>query len=172
MKDFDRFYFIAAAVRETLSGKAYAYGFAFSSVIVTIIYAYLLSFSSLNLGNVPRILGISIYEILVSALLGIMFSLVLAMSAFSIKRNMKSSEKIGIGALIASIIPSSLCCTALVPSVLSIAGASTATIIGVTGKIQGPFATLEPVFIIAAIVIMFFGIIQSSKKIYSGCCVR
>jgi hypothetical protein len=167
-----KFYFITGAMRETLSGKAYAFGFVIASVLVTVVYAYLLSFSSLNLGNVPRILGISVYEVLVSLLLGTMFSLILTMSAFSIKRNLKSSERMGIGALIASIIPSSLCCTALVPSLLSIAGASTATIIGVTGKIQGPFASLEPVFIIAAIVIMFFGIVQSSKRIYAGCCVR
>jgi hypothetical protein len=172
MKTPSPLYFISGAIKETLSGKSYMAGFAAASILVTIVYAYLLSFSSLNLGNVPRILGISIYELLVSLLLGIMFSLVLTMSAFSIKRNIKSSEKVGIGALIASIVPSSMCCTALIPSVLSIAGASTATIIGVTGKIQGPFASLEPVFIIAAVVIMLIGIAQSSKRIYAGCCVK
>lgn len=172
MKRPDVFYSVPGAIRETLSGKIYAAGFVAVSMLVTVVYAYLLSFSDLNIGSVPRILGISIYELLISLLLGIMFSLLLTMSVFSTKRNIKSSENVGIGALIASIIPSSMCCTALVPSFLSIAGASTATIIGVTGRIQGPFASLEPVFIVAAIAIMFFGIVQSSKRIYKGCCVR
>ena len=59
------------------------------------------------------------------------------------------------GAMHSSLSPAGICCTPIVPSLLALAGASTPQIFGLTGRIQGFFATYElPILVFA----------------WSGCC--
>ncbi len=160
------------AVRFVLNSRAYFIAFLVIAIISFLGYSYLLSDSSLNL-TLPKIaFGLNIYSLIVSLAISVLLGLSLTMNAFAFVNGASLSGKTGFGAVIAAIIPGGLCCTSVIPSVLAAFGASTTTIIDVTGKFQGPFATYETLLIAFSIGILFLGILLVSRNIVRCCMVK
>ncbi len=160
------------ALRIVLSHGAYLAAFLIMAVLFFIAYGYLISSSSINIAQPKLALGLNIYAIVASAIISILFSLAIVVNAFAFVRNAASSGKLGIGAAIAAVVPSSLCCSTLIPSLLAVLGSSTSTIIGTSGALQGPFATYETPLIAASAGLLILGIFLTSRNIAKCCIVR
>lgn len=158
-----------STIRLVLDSKAYLAVFIVAALLLSVGFSYLFSTSSLNLSNPKIAFGLNIYSLIVSLLIGVLLALTIVMNAFALLRGAKVSGKVGFGAVIAAIIPSSLCCTSVIPGILAALGASSTTIIGVTGEIQGPFATYEMLFITLSIGLLLISVFLASRNI-AKCC--
>ncbi len=157
------------AVSAVLRDRAYLSAFVALFIISLAAYSYLLSSSSLNLA-MPRIaFGLNAYALSVSILISALLSLSLVTNTFAFLNGARSRTKLGAGSIIAGIIPMTLCCTSIIPSLLALLGASTATIIGTTGALQGPFATYETLFIIVSIALLALSVFLNTRSI-ARCC--
>ena len=160
------------ALRLVLEQRKYLVTFLIIGVLFFIGYGYLLLPSSINLAGPKIAIGLNAYSLIVAASMGILFALSVVMSAFAFKRNGASTGKLGIGAVVAAIIPGSLCCTTLIPSMLAVLGASTSTIINTTGALQGPFAAYETPLIVISIGFLLLSVILTSRSIAKCCVVK
>lgn len=106
---------------------------------------------------------------LAAAALGYGFALAVAINVGALSRRSRSAEVVGVGGLLASILPGSLCCTSLIPSLLAALGASTPTILGTTGRLQSIFALHEGAFIAASIVAVALSIVLAAVNRTATC---
>lgn len=99
-----------------------------------------------------------------AAFIGFGFGLSLALNA-DVTVGRRTSRAAGVGGMLASVLPGSLCCTSIVPSLLAALGASAPTVLGTTGKIQAIFALHEDAFLAASLagVALSLGLAISSR---------
>ena len=71
--------------------------------------------------------------------------------------------------VVTSIMPGLLCCTPVVPTVLALLGASTPTIFGLSGRIQGIFATYEVHFLAAAALLLVYALHRNIGQLFRAC---
>jgi hypothetical protein len=161
------------AVSSALSNIKYMVVFVALSALLTIAYGFLLANSSLNL-YAPKILfGLNAYSVSASLAMGILLSLSIMLSAFVIINGIEKNGRLEVASLAMGVLPVTLCCTTVVPSVLAFLGLGASTIIGVTGTIQGPLAVYEPVFIAISLAMLVLSIYITSGSIskINRCCV-
>ncbi|MGC8478573.1 MAG: hypothetical protein ACP5NE_01440 [Candidatus Micrarchaeia archaeon] len=154
------------------SSKAYLIAFILLSIALFIAYSYMLLSSSLNISFPKIIFGLNLPSLIASLLIGVLLSLSLSMNAYALSNKARQTSKMGLGAAIIAILPSSLCCTTVIPALLAAFGASTSTIFGVAGIIQGPFATYGALFIAASIVLLLLSILLVSRSLVKCCMVK
>lgn len=159
------------AILLVLNKKAYLATFLLMLAISFTAYAYLLNTSSLNLTLPKLFLGLDAIALATATLISILFSLSITISAFAIFNHASCDIKLSAASVAANIVPLTLCCTTIIPSLLAFLGASTFTIIGVAGPLQGYLATYEDAFILASIVLLFVSIRLSSGQILKYCMV-
>lgn len=157
------------AVSLVLSNKAYLAAFLATLVISFAAYSYLFGNSSLNLAEPKLFLGLGWLALAVAVLMSVLLSLSITMSAFAIFNRTSCNMKLGVASVVSSVIPLTLCCTTIIPSILALLGASTFTIIGIAGQIQGPLATYEAAFILASIGLLLLSVSLTSKQIIKHC---
>lgn len=105
----------------------------------------------------------------VAVVLGYGFALTLALNASALSQRSRAAGAVGIGGLLAAVLPGSLCCTSIVPSLLAALGASVPTILGTTGKIASVFAVYENAFIAVSIVGVALSIVLSARSCAASC---
>lgn len=153
------------AISAVFKNRRYVLAFITAFLISLVIYSYLLESSSLNFGAPKIAFGLDAYALAVSLSISALLSLSVVLSAFSVLNGIAAGTKLGFGAVVASIAPASLCCTSVIPGMLAAFGASTPTIIGATGALQGPFAAYEPLFIAVSIALLLLSVFLSAKRI-------
>ncbi|MEM3216020.1 MAG: hypothetical protein QXS17_03840 [Candidatus Micrarchaeaceae archaeon] len=149
----------------------YFAGFLALSIVLSAAYAFLLHSSALNLSMPKIILGLNAYALSASLAMGILLSLSIVSSAFAILNRTKSN-KVGAAAVAIGILPATLCCTTVVPSMLALFGFSASAVISTTGIIQGPFSTYEVEFIAASLLLLVVSIYLNLRSINTTlrCC--
>ena len=157
-------------IRMALSSRRYIAAFADLALLFFLAYSYLLQGSSLNLTSRHIALGLGIYAISFAALVGVLLSLSIVINVFALVNSVKMSTKSGFGAALAIAIPGALCCTSVIPAFLAALGASTSTVIGLTGTLQGPFATYEIPIMLVSAALLIVSIVAEARKI-GRCCV-
>lgn len=134
---------VGSAIALTFRGPGARLAYAITFGLVTAITAFYLvmlpssavgGFSLIALRYLTTSLGLAAFA------LGYGFALTIAINVSSIAQRNRAAEVVGIGGLLAAILPGSLCCTSIVPSLLAAFGASVPTVLGTTGKIQSVFA--------------------------------
>lgn len=109
---------------------------------------------------------------LFSIALALFLSLTLTLNIHAFRASSKSRSRgagVSSGAILASLLPSGVCCTSLVPSLLAILGASTPQIFGMTGRIQGFVASNETAFLAFALVLVLFSFHLAAKASVRSC---
>ena len=102
--------------------------------------------------------------------LAALLSLALTLNIYAFRASLRrSSGGLTLGALLSSVLSASLCCTPLVPTLLAILGASTPQIFGLTGRIQGFFATYEPLILTFALILLLFSLHLTGRTILGSC---
>ncbi len=150
--------------------RLYAGIFYVLFVSILLIYGYLLISSATGILDFG---GYYLYfDIASSAAISFLISLVITLNVYAYRSKVKTSKKLSIGSILSAVLPSSLCCTSIVPSLLAVGGLSTSFIVGNTGKIQSIFSVYGPVFIGIGAAAAFFGLIQINKNINSCCTIN
>ena len=106
------------------------------------------------------------FSLALAALLGLAVTLNIYAYRASIRRR---SGGLTLGAALSSFLPASICCTPLVPSVLAIIGASTPQIFGLTGRIQGFFATYELPILGFALLLLLLSVRLAARNVLGSC---
>jgi hypothetical protein len=74
-----------------------------------------------------------------------------------------------LGGAIAALLPSSLCCTTLIPSALAALGASAPAIMHTSGRFQGFFARYSAEFIGFAVAAVLYSLWVAANNLAGGC---
>ncbi len=150
--------------------RLYAGIFSVLFVSILLIYGYLLISSATGILDFGRYY--LYFDIVSSIAISFLISLVVTLNIYAYKSKAKTSKKLSVGSILSAVLPSSLCCTSIVPSLLAVGGLSTSFIVGNTGKIQSIFSVYGPVFIGIGAAAAFFGLIQINKNINSCCTIN
>lgn len=133
---------IALGAREVLGSRARVLLLLALGVPITILYSLLLPFEytqRVGIGNwayLTPLLGFW------SVLLGFGIGFLLLVQIYSMRTLVAARPaKVGGGAALISLLPSFLCCTPLIPTLLAFVGLSGGTLYSTTGGVQHFFAT-------------------------------
>ena len=103
---------------------------------------------------------------LLSLALAAALSLALTMTVFAYRATAdRRSCGLTAGAMLSSLLPTSLCCTPVVPTLLALAGASTPRIFSLAGPVQGFFATYELPILVMALALMLSATHLAAKSL-------
>ena len=105
-----------------------------------------------------------------SVALAALLSLALTLNIYAFRASVRRrSGGLTLGALLSSLLPASICCTPVVPTLLAILGASTPQIFGLTGRIQGFFASYELPIPTFALILPLFSSRLAGRTILGSC---
>lgn len=160
----------SANIIKIFKTRLYAGIFSVLFVSVLLVYGYLLISSATGILDFG---GYYLYfDIISSIAISFLISLVITLNIYAYRLKSKTSKKLSIGSILSAVLPSSLCCTSIVPSLLAVGGLSTSFIVGNTGKIQSIFSVYAPVFVGIGAAAALFGLIQINKNINSSCAIN
>ena len=157
-------------IKKVIATKRYALIFSIIFTTVFILYFYLLESSATGIIDFG---SYYIYFDLISAVvISFLIGLVITLNVYSYKLKAKTSKKLTLSSVLGAILPSTLCCTSVIPSLMAVLGFSTFFIVGNTGKLQSIFSIYAPEFITAGAVIAFLGLMQITKNINASCKIK
>ncbi|GEM_PF-739180 len=105
-----------------------------------------------------------------SAVLAALLSLTITVNVYGFRTSARQRGAVlSVGAVLASVVPSSVCCTSLVPSVLAALGGSTVQIFGLAGRIQGGIARFQMVSLVTAIVLLLLSLYLAASTVATSC---
>ena len=133
---------------------------------------YYAIFSYFSFGLVLFGIKYYFYYILASSFtLSILAALSITIGLYSQKtvRNNAKSNRTGISAFIVGLVPSTMCCTPIIPSIL-VAVFGSGGIALASGTIQGVLSNFSPVFIVMAALLLYYSIRVSLKRIKKPSC--
>ncbi len=127
---------LSFASRLVLRSRAYQ---AFAGVLgSSLALLYMILLPSLILGRVSlqALEYITPTEFVFAVLMGSTLSLVLVMNVYALKMSKACSRKAVTLSVVASILPNSLCCTPIIPTVIGLLAVSTSVLFSVSPAIQ------------------------------------
>ncbi|MCL5089761.1 MAG: hypothetical protein M1382_01150 [Candidatus Marsarchaeota archaeon] len=160
---------VMGALSRVFSKRRYFIAFVVMSLALFALYAELFQASAINLALPHIAIGMNAAAFLVVVILSILLSMSITMNAFAVFNKSGNNLKLNLGSAAASILPSALCCTTAIPSILASFGASSFAIFNTAGSIQGPLATYEIPLIFISIVLLLLSIALTSRSIGSCC---
>jgi hypothetical protein len=150
--------------------RSRAYGIALGlGSVITAFYLIMLPSSAVGGFSLIALHYLTPLFALAAAALGYGFALALAINASALAQRSRSAGVVGVGGLLAAVLPGSLCCTPIIPSLLAAFGASVPTVLGTTGKIASVFARYEGAFIAASIAGVALSIILAARSCAASC---
>jgi hypothetical protein len=150
------------------SRRSYAIALGLGTV-ATAFYLVMLPSSAVGGFSLAAVHYLTAPFALAAAALGYGFALAIAINVGGFSRQRRGAEIIGLGGLLTAVLPGSLCCSSLVPTLLATLGASAPTILGTTGKIQSIFALYEWAFIGASIAGVALSILLAARNRVAAC---
>ena len=103
--------------------------------------------------------------------LGLAMGLVLTLQLYATRRVHDAQSKVAGGvAFVTGVLPSLLCCSPIIPTLLGLIGFSTLGLYGTTGVIQGFFSVYENEFLIVSLTLFLASTTLSLRKIASASC--
>jgi hypothetical protein len=108
-----------------------------------------------------------------SIVLGVGMATVVVLQVHAMRRIAAARARAGaVGGLafVGSVLPSLLCCTPVIPTVLAFVGFSTESVYGTTGTLQHFFATHQTEFFVGSFVLMVLTAWWSAHRIGTAAC--
>ncbi len=108
--------------------------------------------------------------LLVALILALLLSAVLTLNVYSARTALpQQGTGLSVGAVLASLTPSSVCCTPLVPAALAAIGASTPQIFSLTGRIQGTVVRYEAAFLVLSVFLLLAALQLAARSVCGSC---
>ena len=137
-----------AVVARILSSPSNQILFVLLAVVIGTLYTILLPFEFTQRFSFANWNYLDPYLAFWSIVLGIGMSLVLVLEIYAMRRiRSRQAGSLSGLAFIGSILPSFLCCTPIIPTLLAFIGLSTVSIYGTTGALQHFFAVNQTAFL-------------------------
>jgi len=125
------------------------------ALVVALLYSLLLPFSYTQRISTANWQYLTVGQVGFAAALGLLTATVIALQVHAarsaVRRRGQGLTALG---LIGSLLPSLLCCTPVVPTLLALVGLSTATVFATSGRIQGVFAQDGTCFLAAGMLLL------------------
>ncbi len=145
------------ALVEVLGTPARFGGFLAAAAAVTVVYAVLLPFQYTQRVELANLHYLDAYLLTWAILLGMAMGLVLSVQVYAMRKVAAARAAGGVVggvAFLGSLLPSFLCCTPIIPSVLAFAGASGVGLYTTTGSVQHFFAVHQTEFLAASLALL------------------
>ncbi|HLI45547.1 MAG TPA: hypothetical protein VKU92_13885 [Acidimicrobiales bacterium] len=163
----------ARALADVLGTRWRIAGFLCASGIVAFFYSLLLPFDYTQRFELANWDYLDAHLVVWSIVLGLAMGLVLSIQVRAMRRvaaARRATGAAGGAAFVASLLPSFLCCTPIIPSLLAFVGVSGVGLYTTTGTVQHFFAVHETEFLSASLVLLaltcWWGLRQVAR---SGC---
>ncbi len=144
-------------------------------LFVLLLPVYLFTLPAVYTGGVVGLISLRYLTaelVFFSVALAGFLSLTLSLNIYAFRASIRGrGAGLSLGAMVASLLPTSVCCTSLVPSLLAVLGASTPQIFGLTGRIQGFFATYETAFLGGALLLVLVSLRLAAKNTLRFCTI-
>ena len=162
---------LGRAVSEVLRARPYRY--LAVALFLPALALYLLTLPATHTGGTIGLVSLRYLNAelaFFSVTLALLLSLAVTLNIYGFCASLRQrGAALSAGAVLASLVPSSVCCTSLVPSLLAAMGASTPQIFGLTGRIQGTVASSEPVFLAGAAALLLLSLGLAAWNIAGAC---
>lgn len=148
---------LRAAAGQVLGSAGRRIGFAAIAATVTLLYTILLPFNYTQRFELANWHYLDAYLLGWAGLLGLGMGLVVSVQVYAMRRlaaAKATSGTVGGLAFAASLLPSFLCCTPIIPTMLAFVGVSGLGLYGTTGALQHFFATRQTEFLAASLVLL------------------
>lgn len=108
-----------------------------------------------------------------SLIFGVLLAWLVVANVYSLRGVVrKSGARAGVGAVLGSLLPSLLCCTPVIPTVLGLVGVSSIGIYSWSGRIQSFFALDETYFLVASAAVLLASALWTWRSITTALCLR
>lgn len=148
---------LAPALREVFASRGRRVGFVVVAALVTGLYTLLLPFDFTQRLELANWGFLTASQAAWSVVLGLGMGFVLVVQAYAMRRVARArtaSGAVGGVAFVASLLPSFLCCTPFVPTLLALVGLSGMSLYTTTGAVQHVFAVDQDVFLGASLALL------------------
>ncbi len=128
---------------------------------------YMVLLPSLIIGKITlQALGyITRVEFVVSVLMGSALSLVLVMNIYAVRRAKTCSRKSVALSIVTGILPNSLCCTTIIPTVIGLLAVSTSVLFTVSPAIQAFLARYATAFYFLSLLSLLYSLQLIAKDV-------
>ena len=161
------------ALAEVLGTPGRVAGFLVASGVVAFFYTLLLPFDYTQRFELANWDYLNAYLLTWAIVLGLAMGLVLSVQVYAMRRIAAARAASGAAggvAFVASLLPSFLCCTPIVPSVLAFVGVSGVGLYTTTGALQHFFAVHQTEFLAASLVLLAFMCWWGLRKVARSQC--
>ena len=162
------------ALAEVLGTPVRIVGFLVASSVVTFFYTLLLPFDYTQRFELANWDYLDAYLLTWAIVLGLAMGLVLSVQVYAMRRiavARAASGAAGGVAFVASLLPSFLCCTPIVPSILAFVGVSGVGLYTTTGTLQHFLAVHQTQFLAASLVLLALMCWWGLRKVERSQCV-
>ncbi len=148
--------------------------FLITTLGVMLLYSLLLPFEYTQRFSFANWHYLDVQLIAWAVVLSIGMASVIVLQIYSMRQIVASKTLTGaVGGLafIGSVMPSLLCCTPIIPTVLAFVGFSTVSVYGTTGTLQHFFATNQTEFFVGSLFIMVLTAYWSIRRVKKSACL-
>ncbi|TCO59286.1 hypothetical protein [Actinocrispum wychmicini] len=147
---------VLATATEVLTSPGRLVGFAVAAVVTGVAYTILLPFGYTQRFSTANWAYLTPAMIAWSVILGLGMAFVLVVQIYAIRQVAAGRSAVTAGwlAVLGSLLPSLLCCSPVLPTLLAFVGLSTAQVYGTTGAWQYFFATHQTEFLAGSLAVL------------------
>jgi hypothetical protein len=163
-----------AALGEVLGSPGRLAGFVVATALVALLYSLLLPFDFTQRFELANWHYLSVGLLAWSIVLGAGMGLVLSVQVYAMRRIVRARAATGTAggvAFVASLAPSFLCCTPIIPTVLAFVGVSGVGLYGTTGTLQHFFAVHQTEFLAASLALLALTGWWGLRKVATAACL-
>jgi hypothetical protein len=162
-----------AVLGQVLGRSRYRLLFVIVASLVTMLYSLLLPFQYTQRFALANWRYLNTELLAFSVAFGVLLGITITIQVYAIQQAAaRQGSGFTVVALIASIVPSLLCCTPLVPTLLALIGLSTMSIYGTSGLIQSFVARYELAFLLGSVGLLLLSVGWSLRLVSTARCVR
>lgn len=145
------------ALAQVLGSPGRRAGFVAITLLVALLYSILLPFNYTQRFELANWNYLDAYLIIWAVVLGMGMGLVICVQIFAMRQitaNRAGAGTVGGIAFVASLLPSFLCCTPAIPTILTLVGVTGVGLYGTTSALQYFFAVHQNEFLIASLLLI------------------
>ncbi|MGC8511936.1 MAG: hypothetical protein ACP5P1_02710 [Acidimicrobiales bacterium] len=165
---------LRGAFFEVLGSPGRLAGFAGMTVVVALLYTILLPFDYTQRFELANWDYLNVGLVVWAVVLGAGMALVASVQVYAMRRVVRARAAAGTAgglAFVASLLPSFLCCTPIIPSLLAFVGVSGVGLYDTTGALQHFFAVHQSEFLAASLAVLVFAGWWGLRKVATAACL-
>ena len=165
---------LGGALVEVLGSPGRLAGFAGMTAVVALLYTILLPFDYTQRFELANWDYLSVDLIVWAVVLGSGMALVASVQVYAMRRVARARAAAGTAggiAFVASLLPSFLCCTPIIPSFLAFVGVSGIGLYDTTGTVQHFFAVPQTEFLAASMAVLVLAGWWGLRKVATAACL-